>query len=170
MDPLINSEPFAQQALDALHIHRICLYILPHLALGALALLALQVTAALLAPAQLSFTGDFEPFCCCLVCFCLWHGEVLSSRQSRQQAQEGLPLPLLVFGIFTDHVYSTLALDDLALRATTFDRWCYFHVYHLPVTNARPTSQARIARLGASARDYSCLSPSGMIAYLSDLA
>jgi len=62
-------EPFTQQALNALHIHRICLHVLAHLALGALAFLTLQVTAAMLASAQLSFAGDPETFGCALCVF-----------------------------------------------------------------------------------------------------
>jgi hypothetical protein len=79
-------EPFAQQALNALHVHRIRLHVPTHLAFGALALPTLQMAAALLAPAQLSVAGDPETFGRCFVRFHLWHKKTLLCRfpQSHQ--------------------------------------------------------------------------------------
>jgi hypothetical protein len=39
-------------------------------------------------------------------------------------------LPLLVLGVFTDHVYHALALDNLAFLATALNRRSHSHGFH----------------------------------------
>jgi hypothetical protein len=97
------------------------------------------VAAALLASTQLAAAGDLESLGCHLVCFHLWHVDSLSLLFT-QSHRLGLTLPLLVFGVLTDHVYPALTLYDLAFRATTFDRWRYFQIYHLPTRTALQAS------------------------------